>query len=216
MTSEEIIRRRTEQQAVISGQLQQDGFTEETVTISMLKANLCAFVTVLPFVIVFLVLFFVITGTSGQEFWDGLIDLYSKEMLFGLPLFLMLFLSVPIHEGLHGLGWRLSCQHKWSNIEFGIMKEMLTPYCYCGEAVKLHQYYLGLLLPFLVLGVVISVLGIITGNLFVLLTGLYNLFIAGGDTTIACMLLKYIPVSSRKTIRILDHPSACGCRVFLK
>ncbi|MDE7121137.1 MAG: DUF3267 domain-containing protein [Oscillospiraceae bacterium] len=216
MTQAEVIQRRTEQQAVIAEELKQDGFTEEKASISTVKANIDAIGTSLPFAILFLFLFWIITGISGQEFINYIKDLFDETRLFGLPVVLVGFASIPVHEGLHGLGWHLFCGKKWNSIEFGIMKELLTPYCYCGEPLKLSQYYLGLLLPFLTLGVIPSVLGLITGSVFLIVTGVYNIFLAGGDTTIACILVKYIRVNSEKSVKILDHPSECGCRIFLK
>lgn len=211
MTQAEVIQKRTEQQTVIAEKLKQDGFTEESASISVIKANIGAIGTSLPFVLLFLFLFWMMTGISGQELIDSL---FRAKMLFGLPVLLMMFVSVPVHEGLHGLGWHLFCGNGWKSIEFGIMKELLTPYCYCGEPLKLNQYYLGLLFPFLILGLIPSVLGLVTGSVFLIVTGVYNIFLAGGDTTIACVLLKYIKNKSDK--KILDHPSECGCTVFLK
>lgn len=65
-------------------------------------------------------------------------------------------------------------------------------------------------MPFVVLGIVLSALGIASHNNILVTIGALNILSAGGDTTISCMLFKY-----RKCV-ILDHPSECGFVAFRK
>mgnify|MGYP001071535008 FL=1 len=62
----------------------------------------------------------------------------------------------------------------------------------------------------LFLGIIPSVIAIVAGNLFLLAIGLINILMAGGDFTIAFLLLKYIG----KKVKIIDHPIECGCVIF--
>ena len=123
-------------------------------------------------------------------------------------------MGIPVHEFLHGFGLHFSCQKKWKSIQFGVIWESFTPYCYCGEAISLGKYYLGLLMPCTVLGILTALIGAVFGSVFWLIVGLSNILFAGGDLTIACILFRYLRNKSEK--KILDHPSECGCTAFLK
>ena len=60
--------------------------------------------------------------------------------------------EMAIHEGIHGLTWGLLSPDGFSTIEFGLIKEYMTPYCYCGTPLTRGQYILGSMMPTLVLG----------------------------------------------------------------
>lgn len=193
--------------ARISAELETQGYHAEDATISVLKANVMAFVTALPFGVLFVVLFLVLRREEAM--FDALTAIFHGGNFWFIPA---LLLSIPIHEGLHGLGWVLFCKEKGKSIQFGVMWESLTPYCHCREALTVGQYYLGLLLPFTVLGVVICVISIVIGNAVLLILGIYNILLAGGDTTIGCIIAKYLG----KDVKILDHPDQCGAVAYVK
>jgi len=54
----------------------------------------------------------------------------------------------------------------------------------------------------------------VSGSVLRLSLGLFNILAAGGDTTIACMLLRYLKYD--KCCYILDHPTDCGFVAFVK
>ncbi len=200
-----VIEERLANTARVTEKLKADGYEAEDATVSILKANLLSLVTALPFAALFIVLFLVQCSPqiivaemthSGRIFW-----------LLGLVL-----LSIPVHEGLHGLGWMFSCERGWKSIQFGVMWSQLTPYCHCREALSIKRYAAGLLLPFFVLGVLPCIFADFVCSPFWLLFGAFNLLLAGGDTTIACILLKY----SGRSVKILDHPTKCGAVVFVR
>lgn len=180
----------------LKAEMEAQGYREEKKTISAVMANVLALVTALPFAAVFYVAYLWLWGYEGS----GL-----REPVIALVLFLV---SIPIHEGLHGLGWVRYCQNGWNSIRFGLIKELLTPYCHCGEALEARQYIVGLLLPFLVLGILPCAVALLAGNQVLIWVGAVNILGAGGDTTIACYLL-----GCRKE-RIVDHPTECGFVVF--
>ncbi len=176
------------------------GFTEHIGTISILKANIMAFVTAGPFAILAVVIYYYVWGEISFHF-----DL--SESIYFLCAILI---SLPIHEFIHGFTWSFFCQNKWKSIHFGVMKETLTPYCHCEEPLRFGSYLIGSLMPLLILGFGISILGIALHSSVLLATGALNMLSAGGDTTIACMLLKY------HKCEILDHPTECGFVAYCK
>ena len=187
----------------LSEQLAAEGYREESAVISILKANIMAFVITGPFAIAVGVIFWLMNRDVD------LAHAFGKNYLWYV---LFLVLTTIIHEGLHGLGWVLSCKEGWKSIRFGFMLESLTPYCHCKEALSVGQYYVGLFLPMLVLGFGISVASLILHNPLLMFLGATNIVMAGGDATIGCILVKYIG----KNVRILDHPNQCGCVAFIK
>ena len=180
------------------------GYQEQIEVISVLKANIMAFVTAGPFVVIgfFLWIWF-------QKQNAVLFDI-TGSILFLILIFVCMF----IHEVLHGIGWLPWTKNGWQSIYLGIMWEYATPYCHCKEPLKPRQYLVGGLLPFLVLGVGMYLLAFATGSHFLWILSLLNMLSAGGDTTIVCMLFKYL--KQNETCYILDHPTDCGFVAFIK
>ena len=186
----------------IRTELEQQGYRCEDATISIVKANLMVLVTSVPVCLFFAVIYGLANGGYSR---------LSEEK--GWALFpVLVLLSIPVHELLHGLGWLPSCKNGWKSIRFGVMWSSLTPYCNCKEPMGVKNYYLGLLTPFTVLGLLPSAAAIPAGSMTMLAFGLINILFAGGDLTIALVIRKYIG----KDALLLDHPSACGSLAFIK
>lgn len=187
-------------------QFTEEGYEERQETISVVKANVMAFVTAGPFVIIGLILWFLTRPLLREG---------SFTMGYNALLFLFLFLiCIIVHELLHGVGWCFWTQKRWKSIYLGMMWEYLTPYCHCKEPLKPGQYLFGGLTPFAVLGVGVYLLALVSGSTLLLILSLANILAAGGDTTIACMLFKYLRYE--KNCYILDHPTDCGFAAFVK
>ena len=168
--------------------------------ISIVKANVLALVTAGPFAALAAALYIMKWG--GVSFSLG---------LKGVVLFVVFFLiSIPIHEGIHGLVWGCFCKKRFKSIRFGIMKESGTPYCHCMEPLRFGGYILGCLAPFLILGIGLFLVSLFTQSSLLLLLSILNLLCAGGDTTIALMLLPHL------NAEILDHPTDCVFVAFCK
>lgn len=175
-----------------------EGYRQENAIVSALKANVMAFVTAGPFMMLFGILFHILHGEVEPP---------------GYSIILLWLVSIPVHELLHGISWFLFCKNRWKrSIHFGIMWSALAPYCHCSEVLSIWQYYIGLLMPFWILGILVSAASIVVGSQFWLYIGIFNILLAGGDMAIACVLFKFIG----KKVQVLDHPSECGCAVFVK
>ena len=201
--TQQIMAERKENTARVTAALEAQGYHAENATVSIVKANVMACVTALPFSVL-AVLAFVLLHPEVD-----VLDTLGRQALL---LLVLMAVSVPVHEGLHGCGWVGFCREKWRSIQFGVMWESLTPYCHCREALTVVQYDVGLLLPFTVLGLIPSVIALFMGSPLLMALGAYNLFVAGGDTTIACIITKYLG----KDARILDHPDQCGAVGFVR
>ena len=201
-----MMQERLENSARIQAKLEAEGYQRKDATVSYLTANLMLSATGLPLCILFCLLY-------ALRWSEGVIDVFAQ--FFGSNRWLVLLLvilSVPVHEFLHGLGFFGFCEKKWKSVQFGFHLSSLTPYCHCREAIGIGAYYLALLLPCTVLGIIPAVIAAATGMPLLFCFGLYNIILASGDLTIALVLLRYLG----KNCRILDHPNQCGSIVFLK
>ena len=204
-SKEEIMAERLENTARRTEALEAEGYHAENATVSIVKANVMAFVIAVPFFAVFLILFSVLHSVNA--IFEGVNGLLRSFLLLGA-----IGLSIPIHEGFHGLGWVMFCKDKRQSIQFGMMWESLTPYCHCREPLSVGQYYIGLLLPCTILGWIPCIAAVISGSGFWLAFGLFSILLAGGDLTIACIIAKYLG----KDVKILDHPNECGAVAFTR
>jgi hypothetical protein len=89
---------------------------------------------------------------------------------------------------------------------------MCTPYCNCSEPLKKNQYIFGSLAPLVVVGIVPSVIAIITGWYWLLLVGVVMIMGAGGDIIITFRMLKY--KTEKQDVIFYDHPTKCGFVTF--
>lgn len=180
--------------------LENEGYKGKQCTISVLKANLMAFVTAGPIAVICL---FIYLKMSPQ--------LQGSFSMYGIGAFFIAILaSIFIHEFIHGITWSLFCKNRWKSIHIGMMWRQLTPFCCCLEPLKFRSYILGGLMPLLILGLGLFGVALVTQNMFVLGVSLMNILVAGGDTTIVVMLLKH------KEAVIIDHPAECGFWAFSK
>lgn len=67
-----------------------------------------------------------------------------------LILLAVIVVSVPVHELLHGLGWKLAGRLEKDKIKFLFQHGM--PMCACRAVLSARDYLIGVSLPFLVLG----------------------------------------------------------------
>ena len=180
-------------------QFQAEGYQENREVISVLKANIMALVTAVPWMALGLALWS----------WGGRGPVWPPVREY-LLLVLFFFATVFIHELLHGLGWCLGVQDGWKSMYIGMMWETLTPYCHCKEPLLPGKYILGSLFPGIVLGGGLYLAAFASGNNFLLWLSLLNILAAGGDFLIAWHAGKY------KEGYVLDHPTECGFVIFQK
>jgi len=178
--------------------LLRQGYSCKEEIVSVLVANVMALLLALPLIVAAVFVY--------GMMWKGItLGMYGNLLVLALWL-----ISIPIHEGLRGLGWSCFCKEHFKSIRFGMMWSKLTPYCNCKEPLKFHEYLLGGVLPLIVLGIIPCVIGIIVGNSNVLSFGVLGVIAAGGDIFICLCLLKH-PKSL-----FLDHPNQCGFVAFEK
>ena len=154
--------------------LKADGYEESEHTVDIVKANILAILIMLPFVAVIAVPYLMQHGIGKP----GSLSDYLLSLAFFI---FMVMAEMIVHEGIHGLTWGLLSPDGFSTIEYGLIKEYMTPYCYCGTPLTRGQYLIGSLLPTLVLGFFQGFVAVCTGNFMIFVLSVILMFGGGGD-----------------------------------
>lgn len=198
--------------ALTEDKMKEKGYVRKDLTITIQKANVVGPLLVLPFMIAVCAAFILIRGM------DPIMSMVrEKKLIDGILLVVAGISMVPlaiVHEFIHGLSWGIFAQNHMKDIEYGFIKEMITPYCYCRAPLSKRQYIFGSMMPMTILGLGLSVLGIVFSSPALLIAGLLQLLGGSGDILITSMLLRY--KTQGRDFVIMDHPSECGLVVFEK
>lgn len=186
--------------------LVEQGYKRNDLTISIVKANLFVLLLAIPVTAIGVLLFI----------WKNPIALLRPTPT-GSLLFVIVFLVLIVaHELIHGLTWSVFAEHHFKDIDFGFMKEYLTPYCTCATPLAKRHYIWGALMPCIVLGIIPAVLGILLGSGLLFWIGIVMTLSAGGDIMIVWKVMRYKKQERSEEILIYDHPTQGGSVVFEK
>ena len=175
--------------------------TKRDLSISMLRANVLAFVIGIPVAIVQLTLFVILHGALELKVTsDGL----PNVLLF----FMILLVSIVVHEFIHGLTWKIVANKTSTTITYGVQWKTLTLYAHVNEPLNVNVYRIGGFMPGFVLGIIPYLLSLLLGDTALLVFGIIHTFAAGGDWLILWLLRNL----NRETL-VQDHPSRAGCYV---
>ena len=189
----------------ISEDFAEKGYRRTELTVGIVKANIFAILLGIPVVIIGLALFFLVNWRKDFTRFSG------KQMLIFV---IAIFLLIVVHELIHGITWSVFTEHHFGDIEFGFMKEYLTPYCTCKCPLSKGKYIIGALMPLIILGIIPMAAGIIMGSMLLLLIGIVMVLSAGGDILIVINIMKYKTRS--EDVLYLDHPTQAGGVIFEK
>lgn len=194
--------KRLERFEEVSAQLVSDGYRKTELTVGIVRANIFAILLAIPLCIVAITAF-ALLNPDATFFTDG------TNMIVVLVAYIGL---IVVHELIHGITWSLYAPNRWHDIDFGFMKEYLTPYCTCATPLPKGSYILGALMPLIVLGIIPCALGIAIGSVTLLFIGILMIVSAGGDILIVIELLRYRSDAAEQLI--YDHPTQAGCVLF--
>ncbi|MDO4225276.1 MAG: DUF3267 domain-containing protein [Bergeyella zoohelcum] len=185
-----------------------DQYTKEKVTIDILKANVFSIVVAFLAIFIFAVPFFIIWGFDSKMIIIR--NIFQSTPLVLIAMMFSVILGIILHEIIHGIFFVIFAKNGFSSIKFGVLWEMLTPYCHCKEPLKIKQYIIGVIMPSIILGFIPAVLSLFFGSIYLLFFGIFFIMVAAGDFMIILSLRKY-----HKEDFVQDHPSEVGCWVFI-
>ncbi len=184
-------------------ELAKQGYERKDLTVSVVQANVMAIVMMLPAVILFSWIYFMINNQNISLAWD------LKTSIISLTLLVVL---TVVHEGIHGIVWGIFAEEHFRSIEFGVIWKMLTPYCTYKAELKKKQYVLGAIMPTIIVGIFPGIIAIIFSNSLLFLIALIMIIGGGGDAFIVLKLLLH--KENGKDIIYIDHPYECGLVAF--
>lgn len=185
----------------VQAELKASGYREKDVTISSGKAMALGVVFALPFIVIIGLLYRLV-----------LIERANLSEIGGLSFYIMFIaiiaVSVVVHELLHGIGWAISSGKGWKVVRFNI--NAMMPSCACKVALKKKTYLIGVLAPFVVLGLGSILFVFVYPGTVSLLTMMVNFVAAGADLLIALHVLR------EEDCFIADHPTEAGYIAFYR
>ncbi len=110
----------------------------------------------------------------------------SNWFVSGLLFIVIILFGIIFHEFIHAVFFLPFLNKKFKGITFGFNKINMAPYVHIKDSITFWGYRLGVVMPFLILGIIPLLTGLIKGHFFTLLFGLFMKLIAAGDL----MLLK--------------------------
>ena len=184
----------------------QQGYKMTRLTIGIVKANLLTLLLAIPVIAIGILLFAWVNSLA-------LLRPTPQSTILFIAMFVVLIVA---HELIHGLTWSIFTEHRFKDIEFGFMKEYLTPYCTCKVPLSKGHYILGALMPCITLGIIPTALGIILGSSLLFWVGIIMFLSAGGDLMIIFKVLTFKQQPSSSEILIFDHPTQAGSVILEK
>ena len=155
--------RRAENFKVKEKAILEKGYERKDLTISIAKANFVGPLLILPIAIALAAGYYLRNGEFGISKL-----LHENIALYFIYLVLVIVTAIPlavIHERIHGFCWSLSAENGSKDIEYGFIKEQLTPYCTCLSPLKKSAYIFGSLMPMTILGIILGIVSIFVGNI---------------------------------------------------
>ncbi len=197
-------KKRLERYKEQSERLKKDGYEEHRLTINAVIGNIISIIIALPLVAILILLYYLINKELKFEF-PGL-------MIFYIVLAINFVVGLPVHEFIHGLTHAAFAKNGFKDVEFGIIWKALTPYCVCLVPEKKNQYIISMLMPCIVLGILVSVIGLFFKSSILFFSGLLQIILAGGDFQVILLIL--INKSNKKEQLFFDHPTEVGSVLF--
>lgn len=185
----------------IQDQLKANGYREKDVTISSGKAMVLGVVFALPFIIIIGLLYRLVLIKRAHLSEIGGASFY-------IMFIAIIAVSVVVHELLHGIGWAISSRKGWKVVRFNI--NAMMPSCTCKVALKKKTYLIGVLAPFVVLGLSSVLFIFVYPGTVSFLTMMVNFVAAGADLLIAFHIFR------EEDGFIVDHPTEAGYIAFYK
>lgn len=117
-----------------------------------------------------------------------------------------MILLIPIHEGLHAMGFLLLSKAPKENVKFGIHKQYYMPYCHCSNFENTKFGYIStMMLPNIILTTTTIIILFFTNNIYWSLVAGLVVSSGAGDYYMAYLVSKY-----KNTAKFIDHPTEPG------
>lgn len=186
----------------------------QEVLFPMDKVHKISLLVLAVFIILFVVPFHIIWMDemliSYKNYFEYLGNAQFIHLLQGfiqklIYLIIILFLSIILHEGLHGVGFFVFSKAGLKEIQFGILWKYLAPYAHCTIPITRGAYMASALLPVWIMALCPLIISFFNGSIYWLLYGIVLSWASTGDVISVWLALK---IPSEKLL--LDHHEHLG------
>jgi len=137
-----------------------------------------------------LVLFHLILSESIISVIGNMINGFRLIHIVAIIAFVVLnFVTIGIHELLHAVFFAPFQKNGFKSTIIG--SSQMGYFCETKEPIKVKHYIIGLIAPSIIMGVIPLIIGVTTGNLYLLLLGWWMTVGGNGDFMILINVLKY-------------------------
>ncbi len=187
-------------------------------TMTKLEANAYSFIFLLLAIIAFGLPYYLIWGNNiivDYLIFTNRLHNTSPTNAFiniiKLPFVALIAIIIGtfLHELIHGIILGIFAKCGFKSVKLGVMWKVLTPYTHCNEPLPVNNYRLAIIMPGLILGIIPAIMGIVLGNFFLTILGIFFTWAAGGDFMILWLLRKV-----KSDTKVEDHPKEVGCYVI--
>ena len=127
----------------------------------------------------------------------GYIDLFS---FLDFKCLILYFFWMFLHEFIHGIGFFVSgAKHK--NIVYGANLEKGIFYCMCKEKISKKGIMISLFFPFIFIGIITLVIGLLINNPILIILSLLNIAGCAGDIA---MIVSFVKLPSFSYVDLDD------------
>lgn len=139
----------------------------------------------------------------------AILQIYLHTEYYFRPTWLSLIymiLVIPVHEGLHAVGFLIFSKAPKDSVEFGFHKQYYMPYCHCRNFENTKFGYIStMMLPNIILITITIVILFFTNNIYWSLVASLIISSGTGDYYMASLVSKY-----KDTAKFIDHPTKPG------
>ena len=121
----------------------------------------------------------------------------------------IIVIGMFVHELIHLASAMYFGKISSRDFKFGIEPKTLSPYFHCKVPLEVGVYRKLTAMPGFILGLLPSLIGLISGNPWIMLFGLIFCLGAGGD-----MLILWLLRNVKQGTMVEDHPSRVGCFII--
>ncbi len=176
-----------------------DGFKEYRFIKSDGISDFLSLVYGIPFAAVYIVIYC---------FFNSFLPEFSFTVFILMAV--LLFITTPLHEFLHGLGWSIFTKNGFKNIYIYLPLGISDACCHCTEPLNYKHYIIGNIMPIIVLSIIPAFISFLTEIPVIFYFSLFNAFGCGSD--VSNTLLAY----KNRDKLILDYPTDCGFTAYKK
>jgi len=181
---------------------------EKKILISSKSVYIFTILTIIPTLLILYLPYFIIWEYPNESLLPQRV-FGDRNIVIILMTFLVFIFGLVIHELIHGFFWSFFTERKMKSIKFGLMWNVLMPYCSFLGPLSRQHFLIGTLAPLIIMGILPSFFALLTGNDYLELFGITFTIAASGDIFIAFKIIK-----KKKNSLIVDSSDQLGLTII--